>query len=251
MVLHHPAKQRQPGAHKAILHFKPGTLMQANAQQTIPSAQARRPAHRAGKHLLAAGDAGKLDPVVSDLSGEGQIRFTGILPHRVGEPQVIKHVGHLVAVPGAVRIGVMFRFRDIIEPVPPARLAHALLGLHHHIAEGGKRHIPTDFPPQRFIAFYAGIEEFDQSQTQTALTAQFLDLPGDVDAKHRHHAGFIAVGADDHRHRMLAPGKKGLQHRLREHDIACDGRWPDIQRGGKRPEGLRRDCPQLLSAGLW
>ncbi len=231
-MLHHPAKQRQPGAHKAILHFKAGTLMQANAQQTIPSAHARRPTHRAGKHLLAAGDAGKLGPVVSDLSGEGQIRFTGILPHRVGEPQVIKHVGHLVAVPGAVRIDIMLRFRHIIEPVPPAWLAHALLGLHHHIAEGGKRHIPTDFPPQRFIPLDAGIEEFDQSQPQTALAAQLLDLPGDIDAKHRHHAGFIAVGADHHRHRMLAPGKKSLQHRLRKHHIAGDGCWPDIQRGG-------------------
>ena len=68
-MLHHPAKQRQPGAHKAIFHFKAGTLMQANAQQTIPSAQARWPAHRAGKRLVAAGDAGKLGPLVSHLSG--------------------------------------------------------------------------------------------------------------------------------------------------------------------------------------
>ncbi|STU72487.1 benzyl alcohol dehydrogenase [Klebsiella pneumoniae subsp. pneumoniae] len=84
VMLHHPAKQRQSGAHKAVLHFKPGALMQANAQQAIPPAQARRPAHRAGKRLLAAGEAGKLRPVVSDLSGEGQIRFAGVLPHRVG-----------------------------------------------------------------------------------------------------------------------------------------------------------------------
>jgi len=223
--------------------------MQANAQQTIPSAQARWPAHRAGKRLVAAGDAGKLGPIVSHLSGEGQIRFAGMLTHRVGQPQVIKHVGHLVAMPGAVRIGVMLRLRNIIKPVAPARLPHALLRLHHHIAEGGEGHVAAHFPPQRLIALHAGIKEFDQPQSQAALTAQLLDLPGDIDAKHGHHAGFIAVGADHHRHWMLAPGKKGLQHRLRQHRVADDGGRPCVQRRGERPEGLRRDRPQFLSAG--
>ena len=152
--------------------------------------------------------------------------------------------------PGPMRVGVMLRFRDIIKPVAPARLTHALLRLHHYITKGGEGHVAAYFPPQRFIALHAGIEEFDQPQPQTALSAQLLDLPGNIDAEHGHHAGFIAIGADHHRYRMLAAGKEGLQHRLRQHRVSGNRRWPGIQRRGERPEGLRRDRPQFLSAGL-
>lgn len=79
--------------------------------------------------------------------------------------------------PGPMRVGVMLRFRDIIKPVAPARLTHALLRLHHYITKGGEGHVAAYFPPQRFIALHAGIEEFDQPQPQTALSAQLLDLP--------------------------------------------------------------------------
>ena len=82
------------------------------------------------------------------------------------------------------------------------------------------------------------------------LSAQLLDLPGNIDAEHGHHAGFIAIGADHHRYRMLAAGKEGLQHRLRQHRVSGNRRWPGIQRRGERPEGLRGDRPQFLSAGL-
>ena len=102
--------------------------------------------------------------------------------------------------PGPMRVGVMLRFRDIIKPVAPARLTHALLRLHHYITKGGE--------------------------------------------------GFIAIGADHHRYRMLAAGKEGLQHRLRQHRVSGNRRWPGIQRRGERPEGLRGDRPQFLSAGL-
>ena len=129
-MLHHPAKQRQSGAHKAVLHFKPGALMQANAQQAIPPAQARRPAHRAGKRLLAAGEAGKLRPVVSDLSGEGQIGQELLADSGTPEPQdeVRQRMADKLARmqrEGRFPIGQLaLRLQDeLVEELAPVRLA--------------------------------------------------------------------------------------------------------------------------------
>ena len=60
---------------------------------------------------------------------------------------------------GTVDIGGVLRFGHIVKPVAPARRADALLGLHHHIAHGGERHIPAHLPSQLFIAFHARIEQ--------------------------------------------------------------------------------------------
>ena len=67
-----------------------------------------------------------------------------------------------------VDIGGVLRFGHIVKPVAPARRADALLGLHHHIAHGGERHIPAHLPSQLFIAFHARIEQLDQPQTSAA-----------------------------------------------------------------------------------
>jgi hypothetical protein len=51
VVAHHPAKQRQPGAHKAVFQLKPDPFMEPDAQQTIAPAQAGGPAYRPGSSL--------------------------------------------------------------------------------------------------------------------------------------------------------------------------------------------------------
>lgn len=168
--------------------------MQANTQQTIPTAHAGGPAHRPLEIVAAVtGHAGEVSPIVGDLAGKGPVAIVSILAYRLGKIEVVKNVCHFIPVPCAVRIGLMFRLGNVVKPVAPARLSYPLLRLHHHVAESGERHIAADFAPQRFIAFDAGIQQFNQSETQAAFAAKLLNLSGDIDAKHRHHAGLIAV----------------------------------------------------------
>jgi len=195
--------------------------------------------------------AGQGDPVVGNLGGKGQVVGINILSGRLGEGKRIKHIRHLVAMPGPVDVSGMFGFGYIIEPVAPARLPYPLLGLHHDKPQGGEGHIAAYLTPQFGIVFDAGIEQLDQPQSQPPLPAQLLDLSGEIDAKHRHHARFIAVGTDHDRHRMVAGGKKDLQHRLRQHTIPMDRRGGYVVRCRQRPESLRWDRPQLLCGGVF
>ena len=138
--------------------------------------------------------------------------------------------------PRAVDIGGMLRFSDIVKPVTPAKPADTLLRLHHDIAHGGKRHIATHLSAQLFVAFHTRIKQLDEPQPKTALPAKFLDLPGEIDAKHRHDAGFIAVRTYHHRHRVLAGSEKNIQHGLRQYAIPDDRRRGDVEWRGQRPE---------------
>ena len=84
--------------------------------------------------------------------------------------QRIENIRHFIAMPRAVRIGIVFRFGNVVEPIAPTRLVQPLLRLHHHVAERGKRHVAAHLTPQLLIALHAGIEQFD-SQSQAALAA--------------------------------------------------------------------------------
>jgi len=250
-MAHHPAEQRQPRAHKAVLQLKAHPFMQPDTQQPIATAPAGQPAHRARQlAAAAAGEAGEAGPVVGYLPGKGSIALIGVAAHRLGEREGIKDVGNLVPVPGAVRIGLIRGLRNVVEPVAPAGLSDPLLGLHHHVAKGGERHVPAHFAAERRVALHAGIEQLNQPEAEAPLAAQLLDLPGDINAEDRHHAGLVAVRADHHRQRMLTAGEEGLQHRLRQYGIANNGRRADGKRRGQRPERVRRNRPQLFGAGL-
>ncbi len=147
-----------------------------------------------------------------------------------------------------MRVGVMLRFRDIIKPVAPARLTHALLRLHHYITKGGEGHVAAYFPPQRFIALHAGIEEFDQPQPQTALRRSFwicpaISMPNTAITLASSLLEPIITGIGCWRP-ARSPASAAAAPR------SGNRRRPGIQRRGERPEGLRRDRPQFLSAGL-
>ncbi|CCK14529.1 hypothetical protein BN136_539 [Cronobacter universalis NCTC 9529] len=190
------------------------------------------------------------DPVIRHLSCESAIRRRGVVFQRLDLIQVIKHVRHFIAVPRAVGERLPLANGDIIKPVAPARHAASALRLHHHKAERGERHIAADLSPQFAVAAHAGVQQPDKPEPETPFAAQLADLLFQIDAKIGQHAGFIAVTADHHRHRMLARGEEGLEHRLRQHDIARNRRRPgDIWRG-ERPEGIGGQRAQISGGGI-
>ena len=92
MVLHHPPKQRQTRAHKAVFHFKTGPLVQTDAQQTVPSAHAGGPAHRPGELVAAVTrNTGKASPIVGNPGGKGPVALVRILSYRLGKVEVVNN----------------------------------------------------------------------------------------------------------------------------------------------------------------
>jgi len=96
-------------------------------------------------------------------------------------------------VPGAVDVRRVLRFGHIIKPVSPAQAARPLLRLHHHVSHSGEGHVAAYLPAKFLIALHARIKQLNQPQAKAPLAAKLLDLPGQIDPEHRHHAGFVAV----------------------------------------------------------
>ena len=90
-MLHHPAKQRQPRAPKAVFHLKTGSFVQANTQQTIPTT------HAGGAQRTALGDRGSryrprgaIQPNSRRPGRQGPVAIVSILAYRLGKIEVVK-----------------------------------------------------------------------------------------------------------------------------------------------------------------
>lgn len=154
VVFHHPFEEAHTGTHEAV--FAENLHVYSHRYVTArPALSGRRASAWALPDYRVPRIPGKAHPVVRHLSGEGQIAFIHILPRGFHLSKGIEHVGHFVAVPGAVDVRRVLRFGHIIKPVSPAQAARPLLGLHHYVSHGGEGHVAAYLPAKFLIALHA------------------------------------------------------------------------------------------------